>query len=58
MANSVWFISYKLKKGASVADFLIAAEKTNNEVLSAAKTLTLKNFILSLTLQPLNPRIF
>jgi len=34
MSNAVWFISYKLKKGASVAEFLAASEKCNNEVLS------------------------
>jgi len=37
MPNAVWFISYKLKKGASVADFLIASEKCHNEVLSKRK---------------------
>jgi len=37
MSNAVWFISYKLKKGASVQDFLIASEKCNNEVLSKKK---------------------
>ena len=37
MPNAVWFISYKLVKGASVQDFLIASEKVHNEVLSKQK---------------------
>ena len=37
MSNAVWFISYKLIKGASVPDFLAALEKCNNEVLSKQK---------------------
>ena len=37
MANAIWFISYKLVQGASVADFLLAAEECNNEVLSKKK---------------------
>ena len=37
MANAVWFISYKLKKGVSVDEFLAASEKCNNEVLSRKK---------------------
>ena len=37
MSKAVWFISYKLKKGASVTDFLRASEKCNNEVLSKKK---------------------
>ena len=32
--NVIQFISYKLVEGASVADFLLASEKCNNEVLS------------------------
>ena len=32
--NAIWFISYKLKKEASVEDFLLAQEKCSNEVLS------------------------
>jgi len=32
--NAVWFISYKLKKGASVPEFLAAQEQCSNEVLS------------------------
>lgn len=34
MPNAVWFISYKLKKGASVEDFLVASKKCHDEVLS------------------------
>lgn len=37
MSNAIWFISYKLKKNASVEDFLIASEKCNSEVLSKQK---------------------
>jgi len=37
MSNAVWFISYKLKKGVSISDFLRASEKCNNEVLSKKK---------------------
>jgi len=37
MSNAVWFISYKLVEGASVPEFLIASEKTHNEVLSKKK---------------------
>ena len=37
MSNAVWFISYKLVEGASVSDFLLASEKTHNEVLSKQK---------------------
>jgi len=37
MPNAVWFISYKLKKGASVADFLAASKKCCDEVLSRKK---------------------
>jgi len=35
--KTVWFISYKLKEGASVEEFLAASEKCNNEVLSKQK---------------------
>jgi len=35
--NAVWFISYKLKKDASEADFLLASEACRNEVLSKKK---------------------
>jgi hypothetical protein len=34
MSNAVMFISFKLIKGASVPDFLLAAEKLNNEYMS------------------------
>jgi hypothetical protein len=37
MSKAVWFISYKLVKGASISDFLIASEACNNEVLSKKK---------------------
>jgi len=37
MSKAVWFISYELKKGASVHDFLLASEKCNKEVLSKKK---------------------
>ena len=37
MPNAVWFISYKLIKEASIADFLIASEKCHKEVLSKKK---------------------
>lgn len=37
MPNAVFYCSFKLKKGASVPDFLIAAEKLNNEYISKQK---------------------
>lgn len=37
MKNVVVFISFKLKKGVSVPDFLQAAEKLNNEYISKLK---------------------
>ena len=37
MPNVVFFVSFKLKKGASVPDFLLAAEKLNNEYMSKQK---------------------
>ena len=37
MSNAVYYVSYKLKKGASVPDFLLAAEKLNNEFISRQK---------------------
>ncbi|MDR2965050.1 MAG: hypothetical protein LBU88_04675 [Treponema sp.] len=37
MSNAVYYVSYKLKKGASVPDFLLAAEKLNNEQISKKK---------------------
>ena len=37
MSNAVFFCSSKLKKGASIPDFLLAAEKLNNEFISKQK---------------------
>jgi hypothetical protein len=37
MPNAIYYVSYKLKKGASVPDFLQAAEKLNNEHISKQK---------------------
>jgi len=37
MSNAVYFVSFKLKKGASVTDFLQAAERLNNEYISKQK---------------------
>ena len=37
MSHAIWFISYKLKNGTSVPDFLFASEKCHNEVLSKKK---------------------
>ena len=37
MLNAVWFISYKLKKGADEAEFLAASEKLGNEYISKQK---------------------
>lgn len=37
MPNVVFFNSYKLKKGASVPDFLLAVEKLNDEYISKQK---------------------
>lgn len=34
MANAVFYCSFKLKKGASVPEFLQAAENLNNEYIS------------------------
>jgi len=34
MSNIVLFNSYRLKKGASVSDFLLAVEQLNNEYIS------------------------
>lgn len=34
MANAVWFISFKLKKGVSEEAFLLASERCHDEVLS------------------------
>ena len=37
MSNAVFYVSFNLKKGASVSDFLLAAEKLNNEYISKQK---------------------
>lgn len=37
MTNAIYFVSFKLKKEASVPDFLLAAEKLNNEYMSKQK---------------------
>jgi len=37
MTNGVFYCSFKLKKGASVPEFLAAAEKLNNEYISKQK---------------------
>ena len=34
MSETVWVISYKLVKGASVEEYLAASEQVNNEILS------------------------
>ena len=37
MSNAVYFVSYKLKKGASVPDFLLAAETLCKDYMSKQK---------------------
>ena len=37
MPNAIFFVSYKLKKGASVQDFLIASERLNDGYMSKQK---------------------
>jgi hypothetical protein len=37
MKNAVFYCSTRLKEGASVQDFLVAAEKLNNEYISKQK---------------------
>ncbi len=37
MSNAVFYCSFKLNKGASIPDFLLAAEKLNNEYISKQK---------------------
>lgn len=37
MSKVMWFFSYKLVEGASVAEYLLASEKVNAEVLSKQK---------------------
>lgn len=34
MSNAIYYVSYKLKKGASVTEFLDSAEKLNDEFIS------------------------
>jgi len=37
MPNAVFYVSFELKKGASVPDFLLATEKLNNGYMSKQK---------------------
>jgi len=37
MSNAIYYVEYKLKKGASVSDFLQASEKLNNGHISKQK---------------------
>ena len=37
MANAIYYVSYKLKKGVSVSDFLQASENLNNGHISKQK---------------------
>jgi hypothetical protein len=37
MTNAVFYCSFKLKKGASIPDFLLAAENLNNGYISKQK---------------------
>jgi quinol monooxygenase YgiN len=37
MSAAVWFISFKLKKGVSSEEFLLASKKCHDEVLSKQK---------------------
>jgi hypothetical protein len=37
MSNAVYFVSYKLKNGVSVSDFLLASEKLNDGYMSRQK---------------------
>jgi len=37
MSKAIYYISYKLKKDVSVPDFLLAAEKLNDESISKQK---------------------
>lgn len=37
MSSAIWFISFKLKKGVSAEDFLLASEACHREVLSKQK---------------------
>ena len=46
MSNAVFFNTYKLKKGASVPDFLLAVEKLIKEHISKQKGFISCNFLL------------
>ena len=37
MSNAIYYVSFKLKKSASVSEFLLAAEALNNEFISKQK---------------------
>ena len=37
MPNAIYYVSFKLKKGAVVADFLAAAQRLNDEFISKQK---------------------
>ena len=37
MSNAIYYVEYKLKKGASASDFLQASEKLNNGYISKQK---------------------
>ena len=37
MSNAIYYVSYTLKKEASIPDFLLAAEALNNEFISKQK---------------------
>jgi hypothetical protein len=37
MSNAIYYVSYKIKKEASISDFLLAAERLNNEFISKQK---------------------
>jgi len=37
MSNAIYYVSFKLKKGVSVPDFLLAAEKLKDEYISKQK---------------------
>ncbi len=37
MSNAVFYCSFKLKKGASVSDFLLSAKNLNNDYISKQK---------------------
>jgi len=37
MSNAVWIVSYKLKEGASVENFLLASKKCHDEIFAKQK---------------------